>query len=225
MRRTDAPFIRTVWACRHSRALRRMPTNGVIITAGRSGPVCVCVCVCGGVCLSESPMHSEKSANTSHTEAGSHPRQEYLQIMILYHPKSLSFFFLVLYHPKSLSLFFFGLPAFSPNARQHREMSCLHKYASQMSSLLSEISIEFHLYYQHLYSILMASHYSSREARRLSPAPLIRADVPDSRVPRPHKYRVQDILQWPGQASWLYLSLPAKAACHEWAACEVHGRL
>ena len=174
--------------------------------------VCVCVCVCVGVCLSESPMHSEKSANTSHTEAGSHQTQEYLEIMILY-------------HPKSLSLFFFGLPAFSPNARQHREMSCLHKYASQMSSLLSEISMEFHLYYQRLYSILMASHYSSKEARRLSPAPLIRADVPDSRVPRPHKYRVQDILQWPGQASWLYLSLPAKAACHEWAACEVHGRL
>ena len=107
MRRTDAPFIRTVWACRHSRALRRMPTNGVIITAGRSGPVCVCVCVCGGVCLSESPMHSEKSANTSHTEAGSHPRQEYLEIMILYHPKSLSFFFFWSCTTPSLSLFFF----------------------------------------------------------------------------------------------------------------------
>ena len=97
MRHTDAPFIGTVWACHHSSALRRMLTNCVVITAGRSG-TCVCVCVCVGVCLSESPMHSEKSANTSHTEAGSHQTQEYLEIMILYHPKSLS-----------LSLFFFFL--------------------------------------------------------------------------------------------------------------------
>ena len=178
--------------------------------------MCVCVCVCVGIYLSESLMHSEKSANSSHAEAGSHQRQEYLEIMILYHPKSLFFIFIF--------IFFLVYLPFLPNARQHREMSCPHKYASQMSSLLSETSIEFHLYYQHLYSILMASHYSSREAKRLSPAPLIRADVPNSGVPRPHEHRVQDILQWPGQASRLYLSLLAEAACHEWAVCEVHGR-
>ena len=108
MRHTDAPFIGTVWACHHSSALRRMLTNCVVITAGRSGTcVCVCVCVCVGVCLSESPMHSEKSANTSHTEAGSHQTQEYLEIMILYHPKSLS-----------LSLFFFfWSPCLFPECR------------------------------------------------------------------------------------------------------------
>lgn len=94
-----------------------------------------------------------------------------------------------------------------------------------MSSLLSEGSIAFHLYYQHLYSILMASHYSSRGGTWLPSAPFNQDSCPpNSRIPRPHGYRGQDILQWPGQASRLYLSLYAEAECHVWAAYEVHGR-